>query len=96
MDEYLYLLDTNIISNLIRFPSGNAASRISAAGEEYVCTSIVVACELRFGGEKKQFVLLSERDLRRLSEIASDKKPRSFLSFFRALQIPVPFSIRFL
>lgn len=47
-----YLLDTNILSDLIREPQGAVANRISAAGEETVCTSIVVAAELRFGAEK--------------------------------------------
>ncbi len=47
-----YLLDTNILSDLIRHPQGPVADRISIAGEDTVCTSIVVAAELRFGGEK--------------------------------------------
>jgi tRNA(fMet)-specific endonuclease VapC len=44
-----YLLDTNILSDLIRHPQGTVADRIAAAGEDTVCTSIVVAAELRFG-----------------------------------------------
>lgn len=47
-----YLLDTNIISDLIRHPQGAVADRIAAAGEDTVCTSIVVAAELRFGAIK--------------------------------------------
>lgn len=47
-----YLLDTNIVSDLIRDPQGTAAQRISAVGESTVCTSIVVAAELRFGAQK--------------------------------------------
>jgi tRNA(fMet)-specific endonuclease VapC len=61
MHEYRYLLDTNILSNLVRFPSGTVAARIAAAGESLICTSIVVACELRFGAEKKGSSLLSAR-----------------------------------
>lgn len=61
MHEYRYLLDTNILSDLVRFPSGNAAARIVTAGESLVCTSIVVACELRFGAEKKGSSLFSAR-----------------------------------
>ena len=48
-----YLLDTNILSDLIKHPAGVAARRIGLAGEEAVCTSIVVACELRYGAAKK-------------------------------------------
>lgn len=47
-----YLLDTNILSDLVRHPQGTVASRIASAGEDTVCTSIVVAAELRFGAIK--------------------------------------------
>ena len=47
-----YLLDTNILSDLIRRPQGTVAARIAAAGEETVCTSIVVAAELRSDAAK--------------------------------------------
>ncbi len=47
-----YLLDTNILSDLVRQPQGTVAARIAAAGEETVCTSIVLAAELRFGAAK--------------------------------------------
>jgi tRNA(fMet)-specific endonuclease VapC len=48
----LYMLDTNIISDLIRNPQGRAAMRIAKAGEDNICTSIVVAAELRYGCAK--------------------------------------------
>ena len=48
-----YLLDTNIVSDLVRYPRGKIASRISDVGEGDVCTSIIVAAELRFGAAKK-------------------------------------------
>lgn len=41
-----YLLDTDILSDLVRHPQGIVATRITAAGENTVCTSIVVAAEL--------------------------------------------------
>jgi len=47
-----YLLDTNILSDLIRNPQGRAAKRIAKAGEANVCTSIIVAAELRYGSAK--------------------------------------------
>jgi len=42
-----YLLNTNILSDLIRHPQGTVASRIAAAGEQTVCTSIIVAADIR-------------------------------------------------
>jgi len=48
-----YLLDTNIVSDLIRNPQGKIAARIAEVGEEKVCTSIIVAAELRYGAAKR-------------------------------------------
>ncbi len=56
-----YLLDTNILSDLVRDPQGTVASRISSAGEGTVCTSIVVAAELRFGAAKSGSSRLADR-----------------------------------
>lgn len=53
MTSRRYLLDTNILSDLVRFPQGKVAERISAVGEAAVCTSIIVAAELRFGAAKR-------------------------------------------
>lgn len=47
-----FLLDTNILSDLVRNPQGRVARRIGSEGEKSVCTSIVVASELRFGALK--------------------------------------------
>jgi tRNA(fMet)-specific endonuclease VapC len=47
-----YLLDTNIISHLIKNPQGKVAKRIAKVGENSVCTSIIVAAELRYGCAK--------------------------------------------
>src|SRR3979490_1592912 len=46
------MLDTNIISDLIRNPQGKAAKRIAKLGEDNICTSIIVAAELRYGCAK--------------------------------------------
>ena len=46
------MLDTNIISDLVRNPQGKAARRIERAGETNVCISIIVAAELRYGCAK--------------------------------------------
>ena len=48
-----FLLDTNIVSDLIRNPQGQIASHVRKVGEGRVATSIVVAAELRYGAEKK-------------------------------------------
>jgi tRNA(fMet)-specific endonuclease VapC len=54
-----YLLDTNIVSELVRNPQGKVAEQILKLGERKVCTSIIVAAELRYGAEKKQSPRLS-------------------------------------
>ena len=56
-----YLLDTNIVSELVRSPDGPITRHISRVGESAVCTSIIVACELRFGAAKKGSARLSEQ-----------------------------------
>ncbi len=48
-----YLLDTNVVSDLVRNPQGRVAERIREVGEAQVCTSIIVAAELRYGATKK-------------------------------------------
>ena len=56
-----YLLDTNIISDLVRRPGGSVATRIGAVGERCICTSIVVAAELRYGAVKSESTQLYDR-----------------------------------
>jgi tRNA(fMet)-specific endonuclease VapC len=46
------MLDTNIISDLIWNPQGRAAKRIVRVGEDNICTSVIVAAELRYGCAK--------------------------------------------
>ena len=48
-----YLLDTNVVSDLVRNPKGRAAQRVRQVGEAQVCTSVIVAAELRYGAAKK-------------------------------------------
>jgi tRNA(fMet)-specific endonuclease VapC len=54
-----YLLDTNIVSDLIRNPQGSIAQHIRKVGEPQICTSIIVAAELRYGAAKKSSARLS-------------------------------------
>jgi tRNA(fMet)-specific endonuclease VapC len=49
----LYLLDTNILSNLVRQPQGPVADHIADVGEANVLTNVIVACELRYGAAKR-------------------------------------------
>ena len=48
-----FLLDTNILSDLIRNPQGRVAAHIADVDNAAICTSIIVAAELRFGAAKK-------------------------------------------
>ncbi len=48
-----YLLDTNIVSDLLRNPQGPVAQTIATIGDARVCTSLIVAAELRYGAIKK-------------------------------------------
>jgi tRNA(fMet)-specific endonuclease VapC len=62
------MLDTNIISDLIRNPHGKAAKRIAKAGEDSICTSIIVAAELRYGCAKSG----SERLLKAVEDLLGE------------------------
>ncbi len=56
-----YLLDTNILSDLARNPQGVVATRIAKAGEDTVCTSVIVAAELRYGASRSNSEKLAQR-----------------------------------
>jgi tRNA(fMet)-specific endonuclease VapC len=56
-----FLLDTNIVSHLVRDPQGDVARKVMRIGEELVCTSIIVAAELRYGAAKRASSRLSEQ-----------------------------------
>ena len=48
-----FLLDTNILSDLVRNPQGRVAEYVARLSDDAICTSIIVAAELRFGAAKK-------------------------------------------
>jgi tRNA(fMet)-specific endonuclease VapC len=48
-----YLLDTNVLSDLVRRPEGPVSEHVRRVGENAVMTSIIVAAELRFGAAKR-------------------------------------------
>jgi tRNA(fMet)-specific endonuclease VapC len=57
----LYLLDTNILSSLAKEPEGPVGRHLRIVGDGSVCTSVIVACEIRFGLAKGGSPALRER-----------------------------------
>ena len=57
-----WLLDTNTLSALMRRPvAPGLLQRLATVGDEAVCTSIIVAAEMRFGAQRKGSPALTER-----------------------------------
>ncbi len=57
-------LDTNIVSDLVKRPQGPVAEKIGRLSSEernQLCTSIIVAAELRYGFAKKGATKLGQR-----------------------------------
>ncbi len=64
MSAARYLLDTNIVSDLVKRPQGPVAEKIGRLSSEernQLCTSIIVAAELRYGFAKKGATKLGQR-----------------------------------
>ncbi len=61
MNLPIYLLDTNILSAIIKQPVGEAAQHLLLLDVSQRTTSIIVACELRFGAAKKNSSALTQR-----------------------------------
>ncbi len=59
--DLAWMLDTNMLSELIRNPTGSVVTRLAAVLPDELCTSIVVACELRFGAKRKGSKVLTQR-----------------------------------
>jgi tRNA(fMet)-specific endonuclease VapC len=55
-----FLLDTNIVSDLLRHPHGRVAGRIPNVANQ-TCTSIIVVAELRFGIMRRKSTRLAAR-----------------------------------
>ena len=47
-----YLLDTDVLSDLVRHPRGPVSARIDDVGEDRILTSVVVVGELRYGARR--------------------------------------------
>jgi tRNA(fMet)-specific endonuclease VapC len=56
-----YLLDTNIVSDLVHNPQGRVAKHIRKVGETKIRTSVIVASELRYGAAKRGSARLSRQ-----------------------------------
>ena len=65
----MLLLDTNIVSDLVRNPRGPAAQRLAENGDGDIATSVIVAGELRYGCLRKGSARLTERVEALLREI---------------------------
>ncbi len=48
-----FLLDTNIISDIVRNPQGVIAKHIAAIDDAFVATSVLVSSELKFGAQHR-------------------------------------------
>ncbi len=71
MPKFKYLLDTNILSELIKQPNGYTARKIAHLdNEDLCCTSLIVACELRYGALKKGSHILMTKVNQLLETIA--------------------------
>ena len=66
------MLDTNIISDLIRNPQGKAAKQIAKRGEQNICTSIIVAAELRYGCARMSNTAGFERSSKRPESLSGE------------------------
>lgn len=65
-----WMLDTNVLSDVIKNPRGALVERMGAVDPDTLCTSIVVACELRFGAQKKASPQLQSKVDQFLSRLA--------------------------
>ena len=61
MPAVRYLLDTNIVSAVVRNPAGTLAERLAAMPRSEFGISIIVACELRYGAARKRSARLSSQ-----------------------------------
>lgn len=61
MPALRYMLDTNVVSDLVRRPGGAVARRAAALEPGSMAVSIVVASELRYGAERRGSARLSRQ-----------------------------------
>ena len=56
-----YMLDTNVVSALIRHPGGPLAARVAALPRASYAISVIVAGELRYGAARRNSTRLSKQ-----------------------------------
>lgn len=69
----VYLLDSNILSEIMRHPQGAASRTFERKAfqlDTELITSVIVACEMRFGVAKKGSTVLAQRVDRVLASVA--------------------------
>lgn len=64
-----YLLDTNIISALVRNPQGVVFDKLREHADSTICTSIIVASEIEFGLQKGVSGKLREQVLKIMASL---------------------------
>ena len=55
------MLDTNIVSDLVRNPTGKVAQKVAEVGQSRICFSAIVSAELRFGGFRSGSAALNRK-----------------------------------
>ena len=72
-----YMLDTNIVSDLLRNLNGKVAGRIAEVGPDALCISIITAAELRYGAVRRrsQKLLKQIDDLLKAVEVVALDAP---------------------
>src|SRR5687768_2108268 len=58
---FQFMLDTNTVSDLMRWPDGPVARKLRQLGPGQACASIVTSAELRYGARKKASKRLLEQ-----------------------------------
>jgi tRNA(fMet)-specific endonuclease VapC len=88
METHRYLLDTNVLSHLIRNPSGPVFDRLKSILPATACTSIIVSAEIRFGlckGASEKLKSQAEKVLEVLDILPLERPVDQYYGKIRAL-----------
>ena len=88
METHRYLLDTNILSHMIRNPSGPVFDRLNSILPATACTSIIVSAEIRFGlckGASEKLKIQAEKVLEVLDILPLERPVDQYYGKIRAL-----------
>ena len=67
MAELRYMLDTNVVSGVVRWPGSDLARRVAGLEAGSFAISVIVAAELRYGADRRG----SARLTRQLDAVAA-------------------------